>query len=315
MFFIRKILVILCCFLILVTNNSKAEEINKVTSKETTKETSKIRTALVNVIEAIVYSDPSLKNPIGIVPRGTYISIGGKLIKSPSVVPVVVDGRVGYIKLSDLYLDEDQQFIINGRKVKSIYHDPNYLDPRHDENLFLNNTVNVSLHKLFTGQEVKSLFQNIDGTDQSTMTVFGADYIHRHSQSRLIWGIGMEYLWATSENVKYSFLVLKPIIGHTIIKNPLLFLDLFATFTFSIDSTLIIKSNAKDNAAGFLFGTDLGARAVFFPEGKYHPTASIAFSSYKVRDVPNYSDSQDNTYPAVESIKGINLAIGISIDL
>lgn len=274
------------------------------------------RTALVNVIDAAVYSDPLLKNPIGIAPRGDHIAIGLPLEKNHSVVPVIVAGRVAYMKITDLYIDMSEPLYINGEKHKAVFHDPNAFDPAVEEDMKINNTANFSIHLFNSGSDMQEMFNNIDGVQQSYMTELSASYIHHSTNNHLLWGAGFDYYSISSPSVDFNFIFLKGILGYTFLKEKLYSLDGFISYGFSLDSTFKNRSNIDHPPkGGFLLGHDIGIKAIFLPHKRFRPTASFSYTSLRLLYPDDYFDSQNVKYLGMEQLHGINLAIGIAIEI
>jgi hypothetical protein len=297
---LKNLTLILCGLLVYAPNISSAEN---------------IRTALVNVTEAIVYSDPALKNPLGKVPRGEHISIGKPLEKYPQVVPIIVSGRVAYIQLANLFMDQDNPIVTNGKKQKVLFHNPTLLDPPFTENMLKNNAAYFSIHMLNSGEQFQQIFQNIDGTTNTNMTEFSANYLHRQSTSRLIWGAGCDYYTQSSPNVDYRFLFIKPTIGFSVLKKSEFILDLIFSYGFSLVSTFNINNNTGEENGGFIYGADLGTRLIYWPSKKYHPTASLTYTHYGIMYSNDYFDAQRKSYPSAKQINGINLSLGFAVEI
>jgi hypothetical protein len=298
----RNLLLILSCFILLVTNILFASE--EIGTK----------TAYVQAIDAIIYSDPFLKIPIGKVSRGTLISVGKPLLKHPAFVPVIIAGRVAYIQLADLdigaagNLAEDSQHNLSGK------HDPDLLIPPPSENILENNTGYFEFHRFSSGTELATMFQNIDGVNLTNMLGLSGSVLHHQSSSIFLWGIGTEFYSQTSLNVNYSFFLLNPTIGFTPIHNLIFCVDLLFSLDFSLGTNFVIQNNYYTETPGFWYGPSFGARFELFPKLKYHLIGTISYRSYKAVGAKDYFDDLDFSYPAVKSIGGINLSLGFAIN-
>ena len=300
---IRNLIFILCCFLFLVTNISfGAEEPG-------------IRRAQVNVPEAVIYSDPATREPIGKVSKGTLISVGRPLTKNPSVAPVIVSGRIAYMQLSDLFLDQENKIIVHEKNSKTVYHDPNLLFPPPPENLLENNAAYITIHQLNTGPQMRDVFKNIDGVDLPYATGIGMIFLHRQSSANYLWGLGFEYYFQSSKNVDFDFFILNPTLGYTPIKNPLFALDLLFSLDFSLGTTLDIKNNYHNEDISTLIGPDVGARLVLFPNSKYHLTTTVSYRKYFVMGTSSYYDAQEVAYPPIKRIGGTDISVGFAFDI
>ena len=66
-----------------------------------------VQDAIVRAKKAIIYTDKERTSPIGFIKRGRKIKVGEIPRAKGTVLPVVVSGRVCYIKIVDLYLRKD----------------------------------------------------------------------------------------------------------------------------------------------------------------------------------------------------------------
>jgi hypothetical protein len=290
----RNLLFILGCFLFLVTNISVGQE--KVNIKK----------AMVESYEAIIYSDPLLKNPIGKVSKSTLISVGKATLNNPQVVPIIVAGEVAYIQLKDLIVDDPKN---------PTFHDTSILFAKPPENLLKNNSVYLDAHQLLPGEEITSIFKNRDQVSYTSMNGISAAVYHRQSSSLFLWGVGLEYFYKSSTNANYSFMMFNPTFGFSPFKNRLFNLDLLFSFDFSTGSNFVVLNNYNLENGGFIYGPNFGARMVFFSSSKYKLTASMSYRLYRIIGASEYTDEKDVIYPAPTKISGLNLAAGISFDI
>ncbi len=294
MFEIKNIFYILCCFLFLVTDYSFGSEKDG------------IKKAKVNVPESIIYSDPKLKSPIGKIHYNAIISIGNPLEINPQVVPVIVAGKVAYIKIIDLTINDE---------LNPIFHDPDLLIQKPPENILKNNTAYLGFHQLSTGTDVSQMFQNIDSINIPFMPGISLSFLHRQCTTRLIWGMGFEYYSRSSQNANFSFLLFNPTVGFSPLKNSLFSLDLLFSFDFTFGNNFIIQNNYYSERSGFLYGPNIGARLVLLSFWQYHLTGTVSYRAYSMSGTTNYYDAQDVSYPAMKTLRGINISLGIAIDL
>jgi hypothetical protein len=291
---LRVLLLILCCFLFFVTNISFGQD------------KSGIKKARVIESEAIIYADPTLKTPIGKASKNTQLYIGRPLEKNPEIAPIVVSGRIAYIQIANLYIDD---------KTKSDAHDPNYIYKDPTENFFENNSAYFAIHQMSIGSQINEMFQTVDGVNATSMTGLSAAYLHHQSASPYLWGLGCEYYSATSPNINFNYLMINPTVGVTAFKKMLLSMDLIFSYDFSVNARLDIENNSYLEKMNLIYGPNFGARIIFFPLMKYHLTSSLTYRLYNISADSKYYDTKDVAHSGLTSLDGLNFSIGFSINI
>jgi hypothetical protein len=293
MYQIKSLALTLCCLIFFVTNISFGSE--KVYT----------RSALVNIKEAIVYADPFLANAIGKISRNITISIGQPVRLNPKVVPVIVSGRVAYIQISDLYINDGS---------KSDYHNPNLLFEETPENILENNASYIEFHRFNFGTKASAPFQNIDAVNLTQISGVSVDFLHRQTTSNYLWGLGFEYYSTSSQNVSLAFFLIHPTFGFSPLKNMLFNLDLLVSLGFSTGTDFNINTNYHTETFGFMYGPKFSARLVFFPTLEYHLIGTLSYCSYNVVAPGIYYDINEVAYPGISRINGVNASLGIAAE-
>lgn len=70
--------------------------------------------AVIRVNKAYVYSDLDMSTIIGYIPSGRQVRVGQNPKNQNSLLPIIVSGKVGYIKISDLLLEADNPHLKAG---------------------------------------------------------------------------------------------------------------------------------------------------------------------------------------------------------
>lgn len=76
--------------------------------------------AIIRSRQAIIYSDLEKTSPIGYVKRGRKVKVGEIPRAKGTVLPIVVSGRICYIKITDLYLRKEVEKYTKTVKYKDI---------------------------------------------------------------------------------------------------------------------------------------------------------------------------------------------------
>ena len=74
------------------------------------------QSAVVGSDKAVIYSDREMASPIGFVSKGKKLRVGSVKRNNGQVLPVVVNGKIAYIKVSDIYTHENAQLVDDATK-------------------------------------------------------------------------------------------------------------------------------------------------------------------------------------------------------
>lgn len=274
-------------------------------------------THLARVISprAIVYSDEAMNSPLGYISADKLITVGNKRKRNPELVGLVLYGRLAFIETKNIRY-EDGSDALESKRGAPREHNIDIILAKPEEKLLENNSAFFSFQRFSAGEETKNIFNSIDNTTDNNFVGYGISLIHRQSKpGKVFWGAGYEYNTLSSSNVKFNVYFLNPIIGYTPIKNSLFLLDLTFSLDLSISAQLEIKNNFTEEPSGFIWGPQFGARVVLFPNQKYHAFGTFSYRSYKVLRLVDLVDANDTTIGAITRMSGINLGIGLAIEI
>jgi hypothetical protein len=74
------------------------------------------QSAVVGSDKAVIYSDREMSSPIGFVTKGKKLRVGEVKRNKGRVLPVVVNGRIAYIKVNDIYTSENAKLVDDATK-------------------------------------------------------------------------------------------------------------------------------------------------------------------------------------------------------
>ena len=271
-------------------------------------------TARIISPRAIIYSDENLASPIGYISNAKLITVGNPKHSNPDIVPMVVYGRLAFIEVKNLHYESDSSSQLNTIPSAPREHNIDIILENPEEKLSLHNTIYFDLHSFSAGSDIQNLFSAIDGSNKKNLFGYGLSMVHRQTPGRVLWGLGFEYNSISTDAMSFNYFMINPIIGFTPIRNPLFLIDLTFSLDLSVGATLKIKSNSDDEPSAFIYGSNIGARIVFLPNQYYHFTGSIGYKSYKVKNIENVYDSQENLISGISNLEGVNLAAGISLE-
>lgn len=308
---LKNVLVILGLLLSFVTNaadNSINNDDGKVTL------TGNSHTARVISPKAIVYADENMLTPLGYIANGKALIVGNPRRINPNLVPLVVYGRLAFIETKDIRFEDTADEEYNAKRGAPREHDVDITIQKPEERLSENNSFYFSLHRYDAGQEVKDQFLQIDNADKSVFTGFNLQFIHRQSTSRFFWGAAIDYSAISTPNMRFGYWLLSPTFGYTLMKNPVFLVETYASLDLALNTELNIDLNFENEPSGYVWGGQVNARIVFFPESKYHAFGGIGLRKYMVSGFAPLSDLNNRTVDPVRDITGISLFIGAAME-
>ncbi len=277
--------------------------------------TNGLHTARIIVPKAIVFSDENMNNPIGYLVNDKLITLGNPRKKNPNLVPLMVNGKIAFIELNNIRYESESLEQLNLKRGAPKEHNVDLILNAPEERLSENNSVYFTFQQFSGGAETKKLFKTLDGETKDSYTGATLSFLHRKEASKFFWGAGYEYNYIGGNNVNFKLYMIDLIAGYTIIKNPLFLFDLALSLDFSLAAQLQILNSSTSKTPGFFYGEKLNSRILFFPNLKYHPFGEFGLRQYKVKNLETVIDNNMNPIEGISHISGINLGIGISMEL
>lgn len=111
--------------------------------------------AVIRAEKAFVYSDLEMSTIIGFIPQGRQIRVGSNPRNQNSILPIVVSGKVGYIKISDILLESDNPHLKQG-------HSDIETDVKMEEERWLKNA-GISLNFFPPGADFSVIAERVNG--------------------------------------------------------------------------------------------------------------------------------------------------------
>jgi hypothetical protein len=271
--------------------------------------------ARIIVPRAIVYSDENMNSPLGYISNDKLITVGNPRKKNPDLVPLVVYGRLAFIELKNIHYESELAEQLHSKRGAPQEHNIDDVLIKPEEKLSENNSAYFNLHQFYGGKETSDLFESVDGTAKDNFTGIGINFLHRQRFGRAIWGAGFDYNFLSSENIDFTYFLISPFFGYTPMRTKLFLVDFVFSIDFSANSQLNLNNNFVTEPAPFIYGPQLLARLVFLPDQNYHITGELGYRSYKVLRVENLQDANDASIGGVTKLSGVNIGIGLAIEL
>jgi len=111
---------------------------------------------IVKSLDAIVYADQECKTAIGKIAKGKLVKVGDVARARGTVLPIVVSGKVTYIKVDDLYISNDLQKIDNPRFVE----DEEYVSTLKEYNQTLKKAISFHVGRFDPGSNYEQFLQD-----------------------------------------------------------------------------------------------------------------------------------------------------------
>jgi len=122
--------------------------------------------AIVKVDKAVIYSDTTLKSPIGFVRKGKKVRVGERLVRKGILLPIIISGKLAYIKISDLTFNshlENTGSSKTSKRMAELYNE----EEEREFPVFMNldlkvitpNNAFLEDSKVINGKENKTAFQ------------------------------------------------------------------------------------------------------------------------------------------------------------
>lgn len=158
---------------------------------------------VVTSSKAFIYADKDLTLPIGFVSFGRELTVGEVSRKGGDILPLIVSGKIAYIKVADIsslegkkeksltrYYDADKD-IIDYEAIKKIKKD-----------LTKNNFLNTSYGFFEPGTEWHTLASTTGSLAEEKIKTIDLIFEHKDPKKRLSWGIGLSLYSLSQETVK-----------------------------------------------------------------------------------------------------------------
>lgn len=213
--------------------------------------------------EAIIYSDEELTLPIGIAKYGKVITIGNPN-RQLNYVPVIVSGRMAYIKIADLKIESDGQ---TGRqKLNPSKHNIDSILEGLREKITQNNWFAPTFQKTQTGSNFKNIENQIGQSDHPMTNEFKATFLHRSDNFKHEWGFSLAYVKISGEQLSLTYPEISVQYGKVYSLSRKFYLIPFASAQLGIGSNFEIANNYQIEPSLYLLGGALGSK-VFYQLG------------------------------------------------
>ncbi|PIK15888.1 hypothetical protein [Halobacteriovorax sp. JY17] len=264
--------------------------------------------AIVSVPKAVIFSDQTLSTPIGYVSYGKKIKVGEVEKKDGTILPVIVAGRVAYVQIKDLALQNGpDQLGISTPKITE--HDVELTFQTDQDKLSENNFFSASIGQAGAGagwEEYSGEF----GEESSTFSVISLQMEHRNPLKDTSWGFGLTYFSASADDLEAKSLAIEANLYYSLFNFRYMSISAFGGLLFSGDFQ-VIQGGGEQKTNGVLYGYSIGGVARILPYSKLGAFGGISLRKIKVTELEEI-ETPGGLEVGIDGLSGVNIFAGIS---
>ncbi len=275
--------------------------------------------AIITQDKAIIYSDPQLTSPIGYIREGKRIYVGKVKRKHGTILPIAINGKVAWIKVSAIHLIKkgstlkQKQGKITEHDIESIVgtNDEKNLDPLTQNNYLLLRVSHLSSPRFNTETTTPQggIAHNFE-EEEKTGKSFSLLFEHKNPYRQWHWGAGIDYMKVDSLSAKYDTLALRGNISWVPLYLSWVSIEAFSGFLFS--GTYRIKINNFGRYRGYMYGLEYGLMARFFPQYRYGLALGLSSFNLDIQELDKVQNNIGDNTTALKSFSSTQLLIGLT---
>ncbi len=274
------------------------------------------QTAIVDSLRAVIYADLERESPIGYVRKGKELLVGNVKRRNGTMLPVMVNGQVAWIKVVDIYLPSEKKSYDDPRTITEheILMDGDVKDPL-DENNYLSLKISPSTLTL-SGQSssVNTVTRTISSEELSSQLDSASEidllYEHKNPYHAIHWGVGLSYFKGSFEDLQMESVFLKGGITWVPLRTSIINFEIYSNLVLSGDFRILSQDVGEYKAN--LLGLDYGALIRLFPESKIGIFAGLGGSIYRLSNVPTIVLPGELDSVDLTSLAGSKVEFGIN---
>lgn len=261
--------------------------------------------ALVKSAKAVIYSDIDLKSAIGFVRKGKQLAVGEVKRRRGEILPVIVNGRIAWIRVEDISLPGEEKSFDKSRKVTEheIVVEDKTKDPLGQNNFITLQSGPSAIKFSTSGAD--------DSTDLSTATETSLMFNHKNPYRMIHWGFGFDFFQGEFDFLQFRSINLKGGVSWVPIRFGIFSLETYANILMSGDFRA--KSRGIGEYKGNMYGAEGGVMVRLFPEYLFGLVAGFGLTEYRFSGLSSIeSDADDSQAFEVKSFSGSKIFIGLS---
>ena len=271
-----------------------------------------LQKAIVIAPRLIVYEDSSLKEPLGYIREGKVIHVGVVERRGGTVLPIALQGRIGWIKRSQIRLEKKdsvsgdgslQRYSENGGRDHLRYRNSFSFSAN-----FLRSPSFSSNHMTPSGGIVSDTL----GPERTKGIVYSLLYERKKYWRNLKWylGFGFDYLKMNSPSFVQKAWGIRGSLALSLMDFSWGSLDILGGLVFSSNYKLQIRSFRVYK--GILYGFQYGGMLRFFPNKRLGARVGLYFLTAPLSGLDEIRYQSGNTITSLSGFKDIPLFAGLS---
>ncbi len=270
--------------------------------------------ALVIAQQAVVYADQQLTTPIGYVKNGKKIKVGDVKRKKGTILPIIISGRVAFIKTRDIALQDIVGIEHTGHRISE--HDIEQNFKKDADRLNEHNFLQLSLNNQGLGSQWKDLNEAAGNETADRANSISLSFEHRPLYKRMSWGIGASYYSVSSENVSLQTVTIDSKFYYDLLRFKYFSIQGYGGLLLTGD--VQVKTTFSDGfeslSKGTGYGYTFGGQARILPHGQWGLTVGAAITTLNTNldpiEVPGTEQETE-----LSSFGGVGFYLGLSYSL
>lgn len=270
--------------------------------------------AVVKSSKAIVYAESSLATPIGYVTSGKKLLVGEIAQERGTVLPVVVAGKIAYVRLVDINVIEDEGILVGNEKKVREHTVADSLADNHIERMTGDSFVVASLNTFAMGDEWDQINEEIGNDTGQAATGFNVMFEYRPIDERYSFSIGLGYYSAKSNEAEFRMATAEGNYYYSPVKFGLVSVELFGGLLFSGDARMQLSSESAESR-GTMYGYQLGVQGRLLPKYKFGAAFGVALRNLSfggLDEVERQTGATSFDEVSFKNINTLNLYAGVS---
>ncbi|TNF27684.1 MAG: hypothetical protein EP319_11025 [Deltaproteobacteria bacterium] len=273
------------------------------------------RPAIVVSTRAVIYADQELKSPIGFVSAGRKVVVGDVARKNGSILPIIVIGRVAWIKASDLALNTEELKNVTTSRFKVNEEQFKNAEEKFDDNLFENNYAQFSFGSLAVDNSYKEFGETTGYTTGDTATALRFHVFHRPPFKKSVWSVGVGYYAQSEEEYEWETITVEAKYGYSLLQTNAFALDAFAGVFIGGDFRYQRQEDGETVADnGSTYGYMYGGQLKLFTWAKFGLVGGLVRQTFFLSGLSPFPTTGGGRSD-LQEISGTNFYFGLSVKL
>lgn len=261
---------------------------------------------IVTSNKAVIYADIEMQSPIGFVKKGKQIAVGNVKRRRGEILPVVVNGKIGWVRVSDLRLPDEEREFDKSKKVTEheVLIDEKVKDPL-DQNNFVTlrtgpSSVEIAAQDSVTGD----INQSLDSATETSLM-----FEHKNPYFSTHWGFGVEFFQGKLGVFNFRSANIKGGISYVPLRLSWTSLEVYGNLLLSGDFR--VESEGIGEYKGNMFGADYGAMLRLLPEYRLGIVVGAGMTYYKFSGLQDIQVEEGDNVFNVSGMSGVKYFAGL----